>query len=134
MKKQDVPQEQNKTLSGGRKAMYAVDENGQYTTIASNGWQVEELVTSMAVEDFREQAEQALARARRGETSAMEFHMFDQRMDLATLAQSVGLFKWRVRRHLKPRVFATLKPALMQRYAQALGLSADQLTSLPTDN
>lgn len=133
MKKTEVPQESNKVLGGARKAMYAVDENGEYTTIASSGWKVEELVTSLAIEDFESKAHEALARARAGKSAALEFHMYDRRMDLATLAQSTGLFKWRVRRHLKPAVFKRLKPALLARYAEALGISRETLMRLPED-
>ncbi len=131
MKKNEVPQESNKVLGGARKAMYAVDENGEYTTIASSGWKVEELVTSLAIEDFALKAEAALARARNGQSAPLEFHMYDRRMDVQTLAQSTGLFQWRVRRHLKPSVFKRLKPALLARYAEALGIDQETLTRLP---
>jgi hypothetical protein len=46
---------------------------------------------------------------------------------VALLAQTTGLWSWRVRRHLRPDRFAALPPRLLARYAQALGLSAEQL-------
>jgi hypothetical protein len=57
--------------------------------------------------------------------------MYDRRMDLVTLAQSVGMFAWRVRHHLKPKVFPGLRHNLLQRYAEALGLPLETLCSLP---
>ena len=50
MKKQDVPQDNNATLAGERKALYAVDDSGDYIVVASSGWEAEEAVTSLAVE------------------------------------------------------------------------------------
>ncbi|MEJ2060456.1 MAG: hypothetical protein P8Y64_08210 [Gammaproteobacteria bacterium] len=131
MKKDEVPQYPNPVLRGERKAVYAVDEKGDIGVVATAGWEVEEIITTLAVDDFREQAEAALARARRGETSPLEYHMYACRMDLPTLAQSTGLARWRVRRHLKARVFARLSPSLLARYAEALGLDVEALKRLP---
>ena len=43
------------------------------------------------------------------------------------MTQATGLWQWRVRRHLRPEIFQQLSPALLQRYADALGLSVAQL-------
>jgi hypothetical protein len=48
-------------------------------------------------------------------------------MDLALLSQTTGLWRWRIRRHFRPQVFARLSLALRQRYADALGLSLEAL-------
>lgn len=131
MRENEVPQEGNATLAGHRKAVYALGEDGHYHVVASAGWEVEETVTSQAVAEFEAQAADAHARARAGTASPLEFHMFKRRMDVQTLAQCTGLFGWRVRRHLRPAVFARLRPALLQRYADALGLTVDELARLP---
>lgn len=131
MRADDVPQDRNAALGGRRKAIYAVGPDGKYRVVASTGWEAEETVTLQAVEAFRERAEDARRRAHAGDTSALEFHMYQQRMDLALLAQTTGLWRWRVRRHLRPRVFARLSPALLARYAEALGISVDELRRVP---
>ncbi len=48
-------------------------------------------------------------------------------MDVELLSQTTGLWRWRVRRHLKPKGFARLPPALKLRYAEALGISVEAL-------
>ncbi len=131
MKKNDVPQDQIKTLGGLKKAMYATDAEGNYNVVSSNGWEAEELVLEQALEEFERQCKEALARCRSGESSALEYHMFKKRMDLTVLAQSTGLFKWQVKRHLRSRVFNKLPAKKLQIYADALGLSVNELTSLP---
>lgn len=131
MKRDEVPQDNNRTLAGSRKAVYATDEEGHYRITESSGWQVEEIVTSMAAEDFARNAAAALERARKGETSPLEYHMYRRRMDLATLSQATGLWQWRIRRHFRPAVFERLPEKLLERYADALGLSTDDLESLP---
>lgn len=127
----DVPQEGNATLSGERKAVYARDEHGQIVSVASRGWEVEEIVTLQAIEALKEQASAALDRARAGLSSSLEYWMYERRMDIAMLAQSTSLWQWRVRRHLQPIRFANLPDKLLTIYAEALGMQIEQLKSLP---
>ncbi len=61
------------------------------------------------------------------ETSPLEYHMYHARMDIALLSQATGLWRWRVQRHLKPRVFARLPRSVLRRYAEALGISVETL-------
>ncbi len=127
MLENEVPQEGNSTLSGHRKAVYARGTDGKMRIVQSAGWEVEEIVTRQAVDDLIRLAEDAKQRVHSGQTSSLEFHMHSKRMDVLLLAQVTGLWQWRVRRHLRPKVFARLSPALLARYAEALGMSVDAL-------
>lgn len=128
---QNVPQEGNKTLGGHRKAVYAKDAGGHIVAVASKGWEVEEIVTSQAVEEMRALAETARQNAINGLSSPLEYWMYARRMDSLLLAQSTGIWRWRIRRHLRPEIFARLSPNLLKRYAEALGLTIQQLQRLP---
>ena len=125
MRERDVPQEGNATLDGHRKAVYAVADDGKVRLVASRGWEVEEIVTRQAVQDLERLAREARERAVAGLTSPLEVHMYRARMDLALLSQTTGLWRWRIRRHFRPAIFARLSPALRRRYADALGLSLE---------
>ena len=131
MKQSDVPQDQIKSLRGLRKAMYAVNSDGEYTVVPSDGWSAEELVLNQAIEEFERQTDQALQRGRTGESSPLEYHMYHKRMDITVLAQSTGFFKWQVKRHLQARNFNKLPVKKLQIYADALGITIPELTSLP---
>lgn len=126
-----VPQEENRTLGGHRKAVYARDASGKMVLVASKGWEVEEIVTVQAVDVFHAQAEAARARAVAGQSSPLEYWMYARRMDVEMLAQVSGLWQWRIRRHLRPDVFARLSPKVLARYAEALGLLAETIRHLP---
>lgn len=128
---QEVPQERNTTLDGQRKVVYAKDAQGRLRIAASQGWEVEEIVTSQALASLHTLASQALAQVRLGAASPLAYWMHERRMDEALLAQSTGIWRWRVRRHLKPQHFAGLNAASLERYAQALGLSVDTLKTVP---
>ena len=127
MRERDVPQEGNATLAGYRKAVYAVADDGKVRLVPSRGWEVEEIVTRQAIDDLARLAREARERCRAGLTSPLEHHMYHARMDVALLSQTTGVWRWRIRRHFRPRVFARLSTALRQRYADALGLSLEAL-------
>ena len=131
MDAREVPQERNATLGGFRKAVYARDAHGRIVPVECAGWEAEEIVTLQAVDVFAHHAEAARARVLAGRSSPLEYWMYARRMDLATFAQATGMWRWRIRRHFRPAVFARLAPALLQRYADALGLDLDILTRLP---
>lgn len=133
MEIKDVPQEGNATLGGGRKAIYAKDAQGAMVIVCSRGWEVEEIVTQQAVDILKQQAGVALLRAKSGQASPLEYWMYQKRMDVAILAQSTGLWRWQVSRHLQARHFSRLSDKRLQTYADALGLSVVELTSLPQE-
>ncbi len=118
MKIKEVPQDDIRTFKGyGTKTVYAVDENGQYTRVATSGWDAEEVVLRDVVDDFDKLAQDAKARAIKGETAPIEYFMHKYYMDVPALAAGMGLARWRVKRHLNPRVFSRLNDRLLQRYA-----------------
>ena len=123
----EVPQEGNITLGGHRKAVYARGADGKLHIVQSAGWEVEEIVTRQAVDDLNRLAEDARQRVLAGQTSALEYHMHKARMDVPMLAQTTGLFQWRIRRHFRPDIFAGLSDALLARYAGVMGVSVEQL-------
>lgn len=122
-----MPQEGNRALGGHRKAVYVAADDGRLRLVPTRGWEVEEIVTRQAVEELEQRAAEARARARSGESSPLEYHMYRARMDLTLLAQATGLWRWRVRRHFRPEVFARLPLALRQRYAEAFGIAVEAL-------
>ncbi|MBS1209269.1 MAG: hypothetical protein H6R19_1667 [Proteobacteria bacterium] len=131
MKVDQVPQEENRTLGGHRKGVYARDASGKLVLVPSKGWEVEEIVTVQAVDVFHAQAEAARTRAAAGQSSPLEYWMYSRRMDVEMLAQVSGLWQWRIRRHLRPAVFVRLSPKILARYAEALGLPTETIRHLP---
>jgi len=132
MREAEVPQDSENSCYGGeRKLIYAMDDLGDFVGVKSTGWTVEAEATHRALELIHRQCEDSWSRAQRGETSALEYYMCYRRMDLALLSQTTGLFKWRIRRHFKPPIYARLKDTLLARYAQALEFEIDTLKQLP---
>lgn len=135
MKVKDVPQDREHSFYSGRqRACYAVDENGRYTVVGSHGWEAENIVNSQANAEVRAQIAAVLARARRGDVSALAVHMARSQMSAGLLAAYAGVSRWRVWWHLRPRAFARLSERDAERYARAMQISISELRTLPDDN
>ncbi|GAB1259177.1 hypothetical protein [Aurantivibrio plasticivorans] len=133
MKKNDVPQDSVSTYAGQRKLFYATDDKGNYLGVQSSGWEVEGEATKEAIREIESDCFRAWQQAQQGISSPLEYHMYNNRMDLPMLAQTVGMFQWRVKRHFKPSVFNTLPDKTLTRYGDALGLELSQLKSIPVE-
>jgi len=133
MKISDVPQEKNKTLDGVKKAIYAVGENGTYVSVASAGWNAEEIVTSQAVEEFERLANLALIQTQKGLASPLAFHMYNNRMNLVLLSQTTGFFRWTIKRDFKVAGFKTLAQKRLQAYADVMGIEIEELLTIPSE-
>jgi hypothetical protein len=134
MKISEIPQDDIKTMQGAKKALYAVDDQGNYTRAKTSGWEAEEIVLTQVIDDFEEKAGAAALRVRKNETSPIEYFMYKKWMDPLTLAQAVGLYRWQVRRHFKPRVFKKLDDKTLGEYARIFGVSADALRKFPEED
>lgn len=130
MRDSQVPQDNSPSYDGHKKLLYAVDAKGHYKEVQSNGWEVENFATQMAIEDINLQTEDALRAVKCGELSPLSYHMCKHRMDIITLSQVSGFYQWQVRRHLKPGIFQRLSRRKLNTYCEIFNLSVNQLTSL----
>lgn len=128
MKKNEVPQDESKLETANiREMYYAVDENGEYTTELSTGWDPKTIALNNALKAIEERVEAAKNRVLDNETSPLEYYMELHKMDVPILASYVGLWKWRVKRHFKPSVFKKLSTKTLQKYANIFEISIEEL-------
>ena len=130
MDSRDVPQDQIPLFAGRKKAVYALDQDGGYTLVASSGWEVEEIVTRQALDELARQRRRALIAHRAGRLSPLPYHMYDKKMDIATLARECGFWQWRVRRHCRPEIFKKLSIQVLTAYAEVLGITVSELRDI----
>ncbi len=133
MKKSEVPQDESNLASTNlRELCYAVDENGEYTTEHTTGWDPKTIALSNAIDEINERVAVAKAKVLANETSPIEYYMELHKMDLTVLASYVGVWKWRVNRHFKPSVFKKLSSNMLQKYADTFDITIDELQHLHT--
>jgi hypothetical protein len=130
MLEKDVPQDAGIFAEGQKEVCYAVNEEGRYLLARSSGWEPKNIANDQAWDLLAQQLDAVRSRVLGGELSPLAFHMAKNQMDLALLAQYSGMFRWRIRRHLKPTVFSSLKRPLLEHYAALLKTTVDELTDL----
>lgn len=130
MYRDEVPQDAA-ILEQWHEIAYAVDDKGNYVLVPSAGWEPSNLVNVQAWELIAAQVSWALEQINRGEASPLLYHMERNQMDVGLLARYVGMSRWRVKRHLKPRPYAALKPEIRARYAEVFQIPEPKLDELP---
>lgn len=132
MKKSEVPQDKSNLESANlRELCYAVDENGNYTTEHTTGWEPKTIALTNALDEIKERINAAKQRVISNESSPIEYYMEVNKMDLSVLASYMGIWQWRVKRHFKPSVFKKLNTKLFQKYAEVFGISMEELKQIP---
>lgn len=135
MKKNDVPQDKSSLEANDFKELcYAVDENGNYTTALSSGWDPKTIALNNAIEDINERVAKAREDVLNNEVSPIVYYMELHKMDINILASYVGFFKWRVKRHFKPNKFKKLSNKVLQKYADVFEVSIAKLKDIEHGN
>ena len=94
MKVEEVPQDL-KYFAGTvvRDVDYAVDADGQYKMVMSDGWSPKNDALEVTMDDIYEQCDEVLERVRKGETSPLEYHMVRNLMTVELLSDYTGISK-----------------------------------------
>lgn len=130
MKKEEVPQDVSSLGKLTTEVCYATDASGKYTTEQSRGWNVKIDALDITWKDVAEKIASAKERALKGEVSPLLFFIERSVMDTGILASYMGMFKWQVKRHLKPAVFNKLPEKTLSKYAEVFNVTVEELKSM----
>lgn len=132
MKVEDVPQDM-KYLKNAvvRNQDYAVDDQGHYQMVSSDGWTPKNDALEVTWDAIHEECEEILERVRKGETSPLEYHAARNLMDIDLLSTYTGFSKRTIRKHFRPEIFAKLDEKTLRTYADVLRMTVDELTKVP---
>lgn len=128
MKKQDIPQDESNLQSANMTEMlYVTDENNNYTTAQSIGWEAKKAALDESMELIYERIEGAKQNVANNIVSPIVYFMELNKMDLQVLAAYVDKWQWTVKRHSKPHIFKNLSDSTLKKYADAFGISVDEM-------
>ena len=131
MKAKDVPQDDADMMRGKWKdPIYTVDENGNYTTSFSMGWNVKNAVMQQAWDNINEKVEIIRQRVLSGELSPIAYYMEKNIMDVGLLSKYIGIWRWKAKKHLKQKHFEKLSDDLLGKYADIFNLSVKDLKNI----
>jgi len=132
MKVSDVPQDLNYYKDTVvRDLNYAVDEQGRYQAVVSDGWEPKDDALDLAWDDIREQCDEVLERIKKGETSPLEYHAVKNLMPINLLSSYTGFSKRTIRKHFNPANFIKLDNDTLSIYADVLRITVEELKTIP---
>lgn len=127
MKKENVPQDESALKDITRELVYAKDEKGNFVKVLSTGWNTKKAALDITWENIKEELEEAKELVRNKKKSPIFYWMIKNLMDKKLLAAYVGYRRWRVSRHLKPKVFDKLSDSVLEKYASTFEISLNEL-------
>jgi len=131
MRIDEVPQDRGMITDERREVCYAVDDQGRYVMTGSAGWEPKNIANSQAWELIDRAARKALSRVWAGKASPLAYHMANHQMSVRLLANYAEISCFKVWLHLKPGLFRRLSIEILDRYANAFGMTVDDLKSVP---
>ncbi|MEP6748077.1 MAG: hypothetical protein ABJB86_10145 [Bacteroidota bacterium] len=130
MKKENIPQDPSGLNNFTKEVVYATDNNGNYVTELSSGWEVKSTALNVAWKDIEERINAARQKVQNKEASPVLFFMELRLMDAGIVSAYTGFWKWQIKRHLKPAIFEELSPKKLQKYAEAFNVSVTELKTM----
>ena len=131
MKAKEVPQDDADMMRGKfREPVYSLDENGNYTTVKSVGWDPKNAVMQQAWDNINEKVSKVRKKVIDGELSPIAYYMEKHIMEIGLLAKYMGFWTWKVKRHLKPNHFNRLADDVVERYAEIFDLTGAELKNI----
>jgi hypothetical protein len=99
--------------------------------VATAGWSAETAATRVALEAADAEIQAAWHAVHEGKKSPLWYHLKAKQLTVAMLATYASTARLRVWWHLRPRAFASISEAVLERYARALRIPAAELRVLP---
>ena len=132
MKVEDVPHDL-KYYDGYavRDVAYAVDNDGQYQAVISEGWTPKNDALEITFDAINEECEEILERVKNGKTSLLEYYAAKNLMPLDLLSDYSGFSKRTIKKHFDPKVFSCLDREALEIYADVLRITVEQLITTP---
>ncbi|KAA1244636.1 hypothetical protein [Aquimarina sp. RZ0] len=131
MKKEEVPQDESCfSRTNMREVVYAVDKEGKYGKALSSGWDAKTIALNESLQLIDEQLQETIQKIKQDELSPIAYYMERHRMDVTVLSGYVGFWQWKVKRHLKSKVFKKLSEKTLHKYAEAFEISVSELKNL----
>ena len=128
MKKEDVPQDlyyfKDYVI---RDLMYAVDENGHYTPVISDGWSVKNDALKIVWDEIREHCDAIRRQVFNKEVSPLAYHIKKSMQNISMLSSYSGIPKCKIRKHLKYDEFMKLDEYTLGKYAEAMRITVEEL-------
>ena len=131
MKVKEVPQDSRIYIGNLFSDMnYAVDDDGNYVPVFSEGWKVKNDALDIALDAVNEKCEEVRQQVLAGELSPLAYHLEKNIMEVSLFAKYTGVSKRTIKKHLKPENFKKLDDSVLLQYAETLRITVEELKTV----
>ena len=109
---------------------YAVDDDGNYVPVFSEGWNVKNDALDIALDAVNEKCEEIRKQVLAGELSPLAYHLEKNIMEVGMFSKYTGVSKRTIKKHLEPENFKELDDSILYQYADALRITIEELKTV----
>jgi hypothetical protein len=130
MEEPSSPVYKNKAYGQYRELFYSYGPEGQYEKSVGYHGEADRVTLQQAWDLFNDRIEEARQKVKAGVASPILYYMEKTLVTPMDLSMHAGIMVWRVKRHLKPKVFRRLGEKTLKKYAEAFNITIDQLKNV----
>lgn len=128
MKTRDVPQDLTYFKDYAvRDVLYAVDENGHYKQVISDGWSVKNDALELVWNEIHEECEDIRQQVLAKKVSPLAYHIKKSLLTVSMLSSYSEIPKRKIKKHLIYNEFMKLDDNTLQKYADAMRITIKEL-------
>jgi len=127
MEEESNPVYKNQAYGQFREMLYSYGANGKFEKNVGFHGEADRVTLQQAWDLFNDRIEAARRKVQAGEASPILYYIEKTLVTPMDLSMTTGIMIWRVKRHLKPKVFNRLSEKTLKKYAEAFNITLDQL-------
>ena len=127
MEQETNPVYKNKNYGQFRELFYTYGADGKFEKSVGFHGESDRVTLQQAWDLFNDRIEEARQKVRAGVASPILYYMEKTLVTPMDLSMHAGIMVWRVKRHLKPKVFKRLGEKTLKKYADAFNITIEQL-------
>jgi hypothetical protein len=121
------PVYKNDAFGQFRELFYTYGQDGQFQKNVGFHGEADRTTLQQAWDLFAERIEEARQKVLAGKASPIAYYMEKALVNTLDLSMHTGISFWRVKRHLKPKVFNRLNEKDLAKYAEVFKITTEQL-------
>jgi len=114
-----------------RELHYSFEPGKGYTRKVDYHYPGNQVIIKQSWDEAESRLKDISSKIRKGQLSPIAFYMEKNLMELPMLSDYTGFMQWRIKRHLKPKVFSKLKPGILLNYASVFNIGVNELMNPP---
>jgi len=130
MEEKSNPVYKNQAYGQYRELFYSYGKDRKFEKSVGFHEEADRVTLQQAWDLFNDRIEEARQKVKAGLASPILFYMEKTLVTPMDLSMHAGIMVWRVKRHLKPKVFSRLNEKTLKKYAEAFNISIDQLKNV----